>query len=332
MSKVLNLTTDELTDDKRARSTDKLSIIRPISQKILESQLTAWIDYLAIEAGASEKTLITYAKEVNRFLSWLEANPQAIEKSTFVAYRNDLRSRYAPATVNLTLVAVRRFLDWLENEELIPHNPAKGIKGIKDPDGSRTHKRDELTPSEVKRVFAAIDTRSPVGKRDLAIVSVMAYGALRQTEVQRARIGDYRIKRSHRILWIWARESSKPDDYIVVNSNLETALTDWVTAHPRRENPDAALFCSLHPRTYCEKITTRHIRRIVKEYFLSAGIQDAGKTTHSLRNSAIASVIRAGGSLVQVQRVARHIDPRTTEKYLSEYDRLKDPAEFLIQY
>jgi site-specific recombinase XerD len=332
VNKVLNLTTEESADDQQARSTNKLSIAQPISKKTLESRLETWIDYLAIEQGTSEKTHITYTKEVKRFLIWLDANHQAIEKSTIVAYRSDLRSRYAPATVNLTLVAVRRFLDWLEEEEVITHNPAKGIKGIKDPDRSHTRKRDELTPSEVKKVIAAIDNSTIEGKRDLALVSAMAYGALRQIEVQRARIGDYRNKGSRRILWIWARDDSKADDYIVVNSNLETALTVWVAEHPGRENPEAALFCSLHPRTYCREITTRHIRRIVKEYFRSAGIQDAAKTTHSLRNSAIAAVIRAGGSLIQVQRVARHIDPRATEKYLYDYDRLKDPAEFLIQY
>jgi integrase len=88
----------------------------------------------------------------------------------------------------------------------------------------------------------------------------------------------------------------------------------------------------LHARTYGEVLTTRHIRRIVKECLLAAGINDASKTTDSLRHSAIAAVIRAGGSLVQVQRVARHRNPMTTEKYIYDYDRLEDPAEFLIEY
>ena len=71
---------------------------------------------------------------------------------------------------------------------------------------------------------------------------------------------------------------------------------------------------------------------MIKGYYRKAGIRENSKTTHSLRHSAITAVIRAGGSLLQAQRVARHTDPKTTEKYIHDYDRLKEPAEYLIEY
>jgi integrase/recombinase XerC len=311
---------------------DEASIIQPVIREVIESQHTAWLDYLASEEGASESTISTYAKGVRRFLDWLVADSQTLERSTLIAYRNDLKSEYSPATVNLWLVAIRRFFDWLEAGGVIPRNPAIGVKGIKDPDRGRSHKRDELTPSEVKRVISVIDTSTLEGKRDLATVSAMAYGALRQIEIQRAKTGDYQVKRSRRVFVIWSKGDLEPDDYIVVNPELKIALEEWIAVHPGRDDPEGALFCSLHPRTYCRSLTTRHIRRIVKGYYLSAGIRDANKTTLSLRNSAITAVIRAGGSLLQVQRVARHIDPKSTEKYIYDYDRLEDPAEFMIKY
>ena len=160
----------------------------------------------------------------------------------------------------------------------------------------------------------------------------MAYGALRQSEIQRARIRDFQIEKSRNILWIREKQDSEPNDYILANPGLNGALTDWVIFHPCVDNPGAPLFCSLHPRTYGSFLTTRHIRRIVKECLLSAGVNDASKTTDSLRHSAIAAVIRAGGSVSQVQRVARHVNPMTTEKYINDYERLEDPAEFMIKY
>jgi site-specific recombinase XerD len=324
--------TQEPAQDTLTHYDDETSIARPVIREVIENQYNAWLDYLATEGGASESTIFTYAKGVRRFVEWLVTEPRTLERSTLIVYRNDLKSEYSPATVNLWLVAIRRFLDWLEAEGEIPRNPAIGVKGIKDPDRSRSHKRDELTPSEVKRVISVIDTSTLAGKRDLAIVSALAYGAFRQIEIQRARIGDYQVKRSRRVFVIWGKGDLESDDYIVVNPEFEIALAEWIAVHPGGDDPEGALFCSLHPRTYCRFLTTRHIRRIVKGYYLSAGIRDANKTTLSLRNSAITAVIRAGGSLLQVQRVARHIDPKTTEKYIYDYDRLEDPAEFMIKY
>jgi integrase/recombinase XerC len=324
--------TQEPARDTLTHTDNETSIIRPVIREVIEREHIAWLDYLAIEDGASESTISTYAQGVRRFLDWLVIDAQTLDRTTLIAYRNDLKTEYSPATVNLWLVAIRRFFDWLEAAGKIPRNPAIGVKGIKDPERSRSHKRDELTPSEVKRVISVIDTSTLEGKRDLAIVSAMAYGALRQIEIQRARTGDYQVKRSCRVFVIWSKGDLEPDDYIVVNPELEIALEEWIAVHPGRDDPEGALFCSLHPHTYCRFLTTRHIRRIVKGYYLAAGIRDANKTTLSLRNSAITAVIRAGGSLLQVQRVARHIDPKSTEKYIYDYDRLEEPAEFMIKY
>ncbi|MGD8585979.1 MAG: tyrosine-type recombinase/integrase [Chloroflexota bacterium] len=308
------------------------SEVGPVTPELFQSRRAEWVKYLAVEEGAPENTCNTYARELKRFSKWLEDGPHTIERDTLANYRDDLTDRYSPATVNLSLVAVRRYLDWLAMQGDIPYNPAARVKGVRARDQGHSRKRDDLAPAEVKRVLSIIDTGTAKGKRDLAIVCAMAYGALRQSEVQRAQIGDYQTKRSRPILWIREKEDSEPDDYIVVHSTLKAALTDWIDLHPQADDPGAALFCSLHARTYGEVLTTRHIRRIVKECLLAAGINDASKTTDSLRHSAIAAVIRAGGSLVQVQRVARHRNPMTTEKYIYDYDRLEDPAEFLIEY
>jgi integrase/recombinase XerD len=318
--------------DTSGQYSTEASVTGPVVPGLLQSRRAEWIEHLAVEEGASENTCNTYARELKRFLNWLEDGSHSIEREALANYRDELTLKYSPATVNLSLVAVRRYLDWLEIVGDIPYNPAARVKGIRDRGRGHTHKRDVLSPAEVRRVLSTIDIDSIKGKRDLAIVSAMAYGALRQSEIQSARISDYEVERSRIILWIRKKQDSEPDDYILVNTELNGALTDWLSAHALSDNPGAALFCSLHPRTHGNFLTTRHIRRIVKECFLSAGVDDASKTTDSLRYSAIAAVIRAGGSVSQVQRLARHVNPMTTEKYISDYERLEDPAEFMIKY
>jgi integrase len=57
-----------------------------------------------------------------------------------------------------------------------------------------------------------------------------------------------------------------------------------------------------------------------------------GKTTHSLRHSAITSAIRNGATPLQVQSMARHKSFDTTMNYYHEVGRTANPAEDLINY
>ena len=78
--------------------------------------------------------------------------------------------------------------------------------------------------------------------------------------------------------------------------------------------------------------TLRSIRRIVKRAYRLAGVRGAGKTSHSLRHSAITSAIRHGAPLPKVQSMARHASLNTTMIYYHELDRVEDPAEGYVRY
>ncbi|MGW8181062.1 MAG: tyrosine-type recombinase/integrase, partial [bacterium] len=176
MSKQPATTTHEPVVDTSDQYTAEASVTEPVSLELFQSKRAEWIEYLAVEEEAPENTCKTYARELKRFLDWLEDDSHTIERETLADYRDDLTRKYSPATVNLSLVAVRRYLDWLETEGDIPFNPAARVKGIKDRDRGQIRKRDVLSPAEVKRVISMIDTDTIKGKRDLAIVSAMAYG------------------------------------------------------------------------------------------------------------------------------------------------------------
>ena len=288
-------------------------------------------DYLRAEDHTSS-SVTTYAKELERFLSWLEANPQAIGRETFLQYREALKSRYAPSSVNLAMVGIRKYLNWLYDIGEIPNNPALGVKGIRQRGRGKTHKKDALTPGEVRRLLGLIPTDSAIGARDKALIGVMLFGGLRTIEVRRALIGHYRTRQNRRILLLQGKGKAEAGDYIVIVPELEEILSHWLAYHPKGSDPKAPLFCSLSRRTYGEALSSSGIRRMVKERFREAGIRDLSKTTHSLRHSAISAVIRGGGTLLQAQTFARHESPETTQIYIHESDRLENPPELLIQY
>lgn len=288
-------------------------------------------DYLR-EEDHTQSSVTTYAKELDRFLSWLEANPQAIGRETFLRYRDYLKSRYAPSSVNLAMVGVRKYLNWLYDIGEIPSNPALGVRGVRQRGRGKAHKKDALTPGEVRRLLEGIPTNSPIGARDKALIASMLFGGLRTIEARRALIGHYRTRQNRRILLLQGKGKAEAEDYIVIVPELEEILSYWLAYHPKGSDPKAPLFCSLSRRTFGQALSSSGIRRMVKERFREAGIRDLSKSTHSLRHSAISAVIRGGGTLLQAQRFARHESPDTTQIYIHEAERLENPPEFLIQY
>lgn len=292
------------------------------------------LDYreFLIAEDHTQSSVSTYAKELERFLSWLEANPQAIGRETFLQYREYLKSRYAPSSVNLAMVGIRKYLNWLYDIGEIPSNPALGVRGVRQRGRGKAHKKDALTPGEVRRLLGIIPTDSPIGARDKALIASMLFGGLRTIEARRALIGHYRTRQNRRILLLQGKGKAEAEDYSVVVPELEEILSHWLAFHPKGSDPKAPLFCSLSRRTYGEPLSSSGIRRMVKERFREAGIRDLSKSTHSLRHSAISAVIRGGGTLLQAQRFARHESPDTTQIYIHESDRLENPPELLIQY
>lgn len=317
------------------------SIALRADYEALRGLLGGYGDYLRTDPDRdfTDVSIVTYRTEAKRFLDWLEDNPQAITRGTFIQYRDYLRSRYSPATANLALVGARSFLAWLYDSGLIPENPALGIKGIKQRGRGRAHKRDGLTVPEVRRLLASIRSDSPAGIRDRAIIGSMVYGGLRTIEAQRALIGNYRTKGERRVLYLWGKgRKENPDkrqiteELIVIHPELEDILSDWISIHPWGDDPGAPLFPSLSNRSRGEALSTSAIRRMIKGAMRTAGIREASKSTHSLRHSGITGVIRGGGSLLQAQKFARHASPLTTQIYIEDLDRLENPPEFLIQY
>ena len=168
-----------------------------------------------------------------------------------------------------------------------------------------------------------------VGRRDYAMLSLMAYAALRQGEIHRADIEDLRTKGGRQVLWVQGKSSIDKDDFVVLSSIVEEAIQDWLSVHPWA---GGALFVSLANRNRGKRLSLRSIRQIVKERYMEAGVMKPTKTTHSLRHSAISAAIRNGASLTLVQAMARHANINTTMVYFHDTGRLSEPAEDFVVY
>ena len=296
--------------------------------------IAEWLQYEA-SRGASDTTLTAYKKSIEVFRDWVLANglqdPGIVKPSDMRRYKNALAEQYAPQTINLRLTGARSFFRWLVNTDRLTANPAAEIEGVKR-SKSKRHKREELTSEEVRGVLQLCGKdKTPHGKRDLAILTLMAFCALRSIEINRANMANLKTEQDRLVLEVQGKGYKEADEIVIIPRDQEQVIRAWV-AERKKISADGPLFVSLSNRTKGARLTLRAIRNMVKSRYALAGVVGDKKTTHSLRHSAITNAIRNGASPLQVQAMARHTSFDTTLGYVHAVNRIDNPAEDMIKY
>lgn len=298
----------------------------------LAGLLEAFSQAQDVMVQANERTPNTakqYFYNASKFIAWLEVQEvRAVDADMLRAWKAELTQQYTPAGVKARLDGVKALFKWAYERGKLTHNPAALIKSASRKGAKKAHKREALTPTEMRRVLALPDTTAQ-GLRDLAIIALMAYTGVRTVEVHRAEVKDLRTQGGRLVLFVQGKGHYEADDFVVIaNPALEAALRSWLAV---RGKQPGALFCSLSHRSQGERLSLRALRFIVKTYFERAGVI-GNKTTHSLRHTAITTAIQAGAPLQKVMSMSRHANIETLMIYAHELNRLEQPAEELITY
>ena len=135
----------------------------------------------------------TYRKSLLEYSKWLgDTSPIGLTHNDIQRYKDYITSKgLSTSSISAYLTSVRRLYDYLEGLGKIAANPAKNVKG-----GSRPqrHSTKSITRQDVKKLFESIDSSSPLGIRDCAILNLMVRCGLSEIEVVRANVGDIKTK------------------------------------------------------------------------------------------------------------------------------------------
>lgn len=234
-------------------NTQKALTVAPLRdidvQADLHTLVQDWTASLSLRVNSGELSAAsrrTYLEGVQRFIGWC-VERSLITDDVIREWMADMRgAKFKPATVNTWLSALRAFFSWAVGARRLPYNPAEGIRGAKRTD-SRKHKRDALTSAEIRRVLAMPED-TPVGKRDRAILYLMAYTGARTIEVHRADLGDLRTEGDRLVLNVRGKGHEEADEVIVItHPQAEAALHDWLSVRGNKPGP---LFTSLSHRSF----------------------------------------------------------------------------------
>lgn len=286
-------------------------------------------------------SIATYRRQLKEFESWLKRTGRVIQemrREDILAYRKHLQETAGDAGQGLSsysvsgyLTAVRRLFTWLEAERIYP-NVARDIKGSKRPRG---HKKDTLSPEQLRDCLEAIKTAQGLSEidrlRNYAIFNLMARTGLRDIEVARARLGDIRRVDGEPVLYVQGKGRDTADEFVLLTEAALSPIQAYLKARGHLLD-EAPLFVSSSRRNYGQGLTSRSVSRIVKEALKAAGLEDRKLTAHSLRHTAITLAIQGGATLPQAQAMARHASPATTMVYFHNLDRVANGAEKYISF
>ncbi len=167
----------------------------------------------------------------------------------------------------------RKFFKWLHGEEW------KGLRVLR---GSvkKRNKPDVLTEEEILKMIEVAGNL-----RDKALIAVGYEGGFRIGELSNIRIGDVSwVVDSSGTLKARVKVSGKTGERVVPIVMAAQYLKRWLEVHPRKDELQAYVFCSLSLRKLGEPLEYQTFRKIIQETAKKAGIKKRVHP-HILRHS-----------------------------------------------
>jgi integrase/recombinase XerC len=278
----------------------------------IERQIAAFIDYMALERGASPNTCRAYRKDLELFARFLKEDELAehvgvVDTVTVRTYLGALhKTGLTRKSAARRLASLRTFFKYLKREGIVDTNPARMVSTPKTgPDLPRA-----LSVDEVFRLLGKPDKTSILGLRDCAILELLYSSGLRVAELTSLDMGDVDIKSG--VLTVTGK--GRKERMVPMGSKAREALTTYLARReeliPGHASTEPALFLNYRG----SRLSPRSVGRLSKKYGIQAGILKE-TTPHSFRHSFATHLLDAGADLRGIQELLGHANLSTTQKY-----------------
>ena len=267
--------------------------------------------YLLQERGLSQSTLLNYAPVVEQFLSERFHNRapnfdmlRAPHVTRFVLRH---ARQLSPMRAGLMVTALRSFFRYLRYRGAIATDLAGCVPTV--PKWSLSTVPRFLPAATVERVLKVCDRKTPVGRRNHAILLMLARLGLRAGEVVGLNLDDIDWSTGQ----ITIRGKGGKSAQLPLAADVGTALAAYLR-HDRPRSATRRVFLR-HRAPLIGFGNSSTVSSLVRRALKHAGVKSAHTGAHVLRHSLATSLLRQGGSLDEIGELLRHQSPNTTAIY-----------------
>jgi site-specific recombinase XerD len=267
--------------------------------------------YLLQERGLSQATLHNYVPVIEQFLSERfhnrAPNFDTLRAPDVTAFVVRHARRLGSVRARLMVTALRSFFRYLRHRGAVTTDLAGCVPTV--PNWSLSTLPRFLPAADVERVLECCDRKTSVGRRNHAILLLLARLGLRAGEVVGLNLDD--IDWSTGQITIRGKGGKSAPLPLVADAGASLA------AYLRHDRP----------RSATRRVFIRHraplvgfgnsstISSLVRRALKHAGVESAHTGAHVLRHSLATSLLRQGGSLDEIGELLRHQSPNTTAIY-----------------
>jgi site-specific recombinase XerD len=285
---------------------------KPVQLKNYQEQLTdEYQHYLLQERGLAQSSLLNYVPFVGQFLSHRfgqsEMTLSSLTAKDVTKFIQDRVRQLSPGRAKLLVTALRSFLRYLRHQDRITVDLAGCVPPVAFWSLSTVPKF--LPAGAVQRVLSQCERETADGKRNYAILLMLARLGLRACEIVTLNLDD--IDWDNGLLTIrckggrWAQ--------LPMPTDVGEAIAVYV--HSGR------------PRTPCRRVFLRHrapirgfahsitVSTIVRRALIRGRIDSVRKGAHLFRHTLATDLLRQGASLDEIGELLRHRSPNTTAVY-----------------
>jgi site-specific recombinase XerD len=285
--------------------------------------LNRYEKHLRSERGLATATIINYLPFARKFLvdrfregPFLVREVRSSDISAVVLrHARTMSCRRA----QLMTTAFRSFFRFLFQKGELQADLAPSIPAVADWRLSTVPKY--LVSDEVERVLGNCDRQTSSGRRDYAILLLLARLGLRAGEIVALQLDDMDWRAGE----ILVRGKGLVHDRMPLPEDVGEALTSYLRVDRPACKTRRVFVCMKAPRSGFAGPST--VTTIVRRALDRAGLHPAFKGAHVLRHSLATTMLRSGASMGEIGEVLRHRIPSTTEIYAKlDFDGLRSLA------
>jgi site-specific recombinase XerD len=281
--------------------------------------------YMRKERGAAEGTVQHYVAVVHDFFGRRfgsgHVDLAALTTSDVAGYLLQRAPALSPKSVANLASALRSFFRFLfvQGETATDLSTAPLMSQTKH--GAAVPRY--LSPAEVDRMIDTCDRSTPAGRRNRAILVLLARLGLRAGEVGALELDDIRWRSAE----IVVRGKGNQVDRLPLLPEVGEALSSYLTNDRAAHVSTRRVFLRLCAPVR-EVAGQAAISTVVRRSLARAGLRPQVRGAHLLRHTLGTQMIRAGASMTEIAEVLRHRLPRSSAIYAKvDFEALRTLAQ-----
>ncbi len=242
--------------------------------------LASYERWLREREDLATASIRNYLSDLRHFIAWYETEreahvydcftPQGITTPALTRYRTYLQTaqRQKPASVNRSLISLKRYFGWAIQQHLITFDPSVAVKLVGQEESAPRHLDDQ----EEQALVAAVTKAENL--RDRVLIVLLLHTGLRAREICRLRRDQVKLGKRSGLLEIVGKRNKYRE--VPLNATARKVLEEYLSSF------SADTICLFPSSKTKGALSERALGYIVKKYARAAKLPDV--SPHDLRH------------------------------------------------